>query len=650
MNLFSCFRRAAAGAALVMGMASAVWAQNVPVYMNGLENGWQNWSWCTTDFANTQYLLSSGKDSIKATITGAWQGLYFGLDIPIPTQYFSSVQFYINGGPTAGRQLNFQAVVDGVGKTALNLNNYIPGGQVPAKAWKLVTIPFAAMGLSSSDQLGGFWLQDSSGGAQPAFWVGNVNLVSLAPPNPIDVTVNAGTATQAPLNANQFGVNTAVWDSGFGNSTHDGMVASGQYKSFRFPGGSLADTFNWQTNQTTDGTTWGTSFDTFAATVVPLGGAGVITTNYGTGTSAEAAAWVKYSNKTKNYGFKYWEVGNECYGTWETDNHQYPNDPYTYAQQFALYQSAMKAIDPTVKVGAVISPGEDDYANYTTHPAKNPVTGAVHNGWTAVMLATLASLKVVPDFVIYHRYPFNPGWECDFSLLQINPSFASDISQIRTDLTDYYTGSGVTSSGTKILCTENNSQPGVEGKQMVSLVNGLFLADTFGTAINTECAGYFWWDLINGQTTAGNNAAWLYGWREYGDEGQLDPSTYAGYPMFYIERLLAQFAAPGDTPIKVTSSNGILSAYATKRSDGTVRLLLINKHPLANVLYTLNLTGMTPKPSGAVYRYGIPQDTAAETGSGSLDFATYTLTGIAATTHTSVPPYSATVIVLTPKT
>ena len=33
-----------------------------------------------------------------------------------------------------------------------------------------------------------------------------------------------------------------------------------------------------------------------------------------------------YSNVTKGYGFKYWEVGNECYGTWETDKQALPSN------------------------------------------------------------------------------------------------------------------------------------------------------------------------------------------------------------------------------------------------------------------------------------------------------------------------------------
>ena len=93
------------------------------------------------------------------------------------------------------------------------------------------------------------------------------------------------------------------------------------------------------------------------------------TVNYGTGSTNEAAAWVAYANGSttntlslgvdqfgtnwqtvgywaslraaaplgqddgKNFlrisraaplGFKYWEIGNECYGTWETDSNAVP--------------------------------------------------------------------------------------------------------------------------------------------------------------------------------------------------------------------------------------------------------------------------------------------------------------------------------------
>ena len=57
-----------------------------------------------------------------------------------------------------------------------------------------------------------------------------------------------------------------------------------------------------------------------------------------------AAAWVRYANLTHRYGIKYWEVGNEMW-----------NDKGLSAAQVAViataYAAAMKAVDPTIRVG-----------------------------------------------------------------------------------------------------------------------------------------------------------------------------------------------------------------------------------------------------------------------------------------------------------
>jgi hypothetical protein len=43
----------------------------------------------------------------------------------------------------------------------------------------------------------------------------------------------------------------------------------------------------------------------------------LIAVNLGSGTPEEAAAWVHYANGVKQYGIRYWEVGNEIEGAWE---------------------------------------------------------------------------------------------------------------------------------------------------------------------------------------------------------------------------------------------------------------------------------------------------------------------------------------------
>src|SRR5690606_10267690 len=145
----------------------------------------------------------------------------------------------------------------------------------------------------------------------------------------------------------------------------------------------------------------------------------------------------RHSNVTHNYGFKYWEVGNENYGPWETDINQRPHDPVTYATRFQQYMTLMKAEDPSIKVGAVITSGEDDYANHTDQTVINPRTGQAHNGWTSVLLATFRQLGVVPDFVVYHRYEQAGGQESDSFLLQSSEGWINDAASIRQILTDY---------------------------------------------------------------------------------------------------------------------------------------------------------------------------------------------------------------------
>jgi alpha-N-arabinofuranosidase len=85
---------------------------------------------------------------------------------------------------------------------------------------------------------------------------------------------------------------------------------------------------------------------------------------------------VTYSNVTKGYGFKYWEIGNECYGTWEDDNNSPAHNGVEYATRAAQYIQAMKAADPTIKIGVVADSSEDSYSNGYTTSVTNPVTKA----------------------------------------------------------------------------------------------------------------------------------------------------------------------------------------------------------------------------------------------------------------------------------
>ncbi len=611
------------------------------IYSDSLGAGWQDWSWSARDFNSTDY-VHSGSKSVKVTYTGAWQGFYLRHS-NFDNSGYTDLVFWINGGTTNNRNVTVAAQINDASQASVPLNSYIAGGSVAANTWRKVTIPLSALHVANNANFNGFWLQDASGGVQPSFYVDDISLTAVPPPSQVLINVDSNNVRRV-IDSRLFGVAGAVWDSSFNTASTVSLLNANGTRVSRFPGGSLSNSYHWQTNMTDGGSfQWATNFDAFANVMRTVNAQAFITTNYGSGTTQEAADWVRYSNITKQYGFKYWEVGNENYGGWESDTHARPHDPFTYAFAARDYINAMKAVDPRIKVGVVVVTGEDSYANYTDHTVVNPRTGQSHNGWTPVMLATLKTLGVTPDFVIYHKYDQGPGGEDDAGLLQSAKSWTNDAANLRQQLNDYL---GAQAANVELVCTENNSVSSGPGKQTTSLVNGLFYADSFGQIIQTEFNTLMWWILRNGQEAGNNNSSSLYGWRLYGDYGMVSGQSNP-YPTYYMSKLVSRFAAGGDQVVTATSNYNLMAAYAAKRSDGGLSLLLINKSATTSLNASISLSGFAPQSSATVHSYGIPQDEAARTGAGSPDIATTTFAGAATSFVYTVAPYSATVILLT---
>ncbi len=621
-----------------LGLPAIARAQTADtVYTDALVNGWTNYSWATVNFSNTSP-VQAGSDSISVS-AGPYQALYLH-QTAFNSSLYGNLVFWINGGSSGGQLLQVQATLNGNAQTVVTLP------ALAANSWQEVSIPLSSLGVANQPDMDGFWIQDRSGATQPTFYVDTITITAQPPPSAVNVTVNAADTVRT-VDARQFGLNTAVWDSLLDTSVTTGLLTGMGVGSLRFPGGSLSDDYHWATNNTDSNTwTWPVSFDQFAPVATAIGAQVFVTADYGSGTPSEAAAWVQESNVTNHYGFKYWEIGNEEYGSWETDTNTVPHDPYTYAVRFQQYYTQMKAVDPTIKIGAVSIPGEDSYANNTNHPVVNPVTGVTHNGWTPVMLATMKSLGVTPDFLIYHQYPQNPGGESDQGLLASTGDWSSDAADLRMQLNDYL-GTSV-AAGVELDNTENNSVSSGPGKQTTSLVNGLFMADSICAAMNTEFNAVTWWDLRNGQETGNNNSASLYGWRQYGDYGVVDSANPPGpadtYPTYYVERLLQHFARGGDRLISATSDYPLLTVCAAQRTGGGFTLLVVNNSSTDALNANITIDGASPGTSGTLYSYGIPQDDAAENGVGSADVASSALSGLSTNFSYSFPAYSANVI------
>jgi hypothetical protein len=629
--------RLALSATFLSAVQNGLAQASLPIYTDNLVNGFQDWSWATRNMANTTP-VHSGSASISVT-SSAWTALSF--EHPnFNTTPYANLTFWAHGGTSGGQQLQVYAQYGSSG----NSGSTVSLSALTTGTWTQYTISLSALGVANRSDVNRITIALTSYGTTGTFYVDDIALTAVPAPALVHLGVNA-TNTLRTADSRWFGVNTATWDGYLGNSQTVPLMQQNGTTTLRWPGGSTSDAYHWY-NDTANNNT----FNQLAAN---LGANVFITVNYGSGTSNEAAAWVKSVNVTNKFGFKYWEIGNECYGTWETDNNTPAYDPYTYAVRAAGYIALMKAADPTIKIGVVAVPGEDSYSNNAAHPVVNPVTKVTHYGWTPVMLNTLKSLGVTPDFLIHHVYPesttANPstGTDSDPLALQASANWALDAADLRLQLTDYLGSNG---TNVELLCTENNSDSGAEGRQSTSIVNGLYLADNIAQIMKTEFNSYLWWDFRNGSDTSGSFDSTLYGWRANGDFGMVGGATGPLYPTFYAEKLMQYFVRNGDTVLNATSDYLLLPAYAARKTNGSLALLVINKDVTTNFTAQISLTNFIPTGTATVRSFGIIQDEATRTNStvpGSQDISTNTIAVAAFFTNT-FPKGSLTLITFMP--
>src|SRR5262249_24013749 len=192
---------------------------------------------------------------------------------------------------------------------------------------------------------------------------------------------------------------------------------------------------------------------------------------------------------------------------------------------------------------------------------------------------------------------------------------------------------GDAASGVELLATEYNSVYSNPVKQTTSLVNGLFVADSIGSLLQTEYNGADFWDLRNSWDTNNNNSPSLYGWRLGGDYGLLGsgngapPSsgTYVPYPAYFAEQLLSNMLHTGDTVVHAATHDPSLSVYSVLQQNGDLDLLVINKSRDNDLTGQFQLTGFQPDSQAQFWQYGKTQDTAqSQTTDGHSALASFT--------------------------
>jgi hypothetical protein len=474
------------------------------------------------------------------------------------------------------------------------------------------------------------WTRRVAGGAALALGA------ALAPSAAALADTGTGASVNVTVNANEglgtipstgYGLNSAVWDAQMNVPEVQNLLSKAGIGMLRYPGGSYGDIYHWQDNTAPGGyVAPGTDFDSFMGTVKTIGAQPILIANYGTGTPEEAAGWVRYANITKGYGAKYWEIGNENYGNgyygadWEADNHA-SKSPTTYANNVVQYSSAMKAVDPTVKIGAVL-----------TTPGNWP-DGAVAAGDSADWNRTVLSIAgSAVDFVIVHWYPSGTGAS---TVLSEPAQLPGELDQLRQELNKY---AGPNGPHLGIALTEMNS-----GQFENTQPDALFGADAYMTALEDGVFNVDWWDTHNGATaisTAPDGAT------DYGDWGILssascigtvcEPALNTPFPSYYGISMLSKLGRPGDQMVNSATDQQLVSAHAVLQANGNLAVQLVNKDPNNAYPISLHYNGYFPSTATpTVYTYG--------------DEAT-SITSASQGTNASqtLPPYSIETVVLTP--
>ncbi|MFD9335364.1 LPXTG cell wall anchor domain-containing protein [Streptomyces sp. NPDC060028] len=464
----------------------------------------------------------------------------------------------------------------------------------------------------------------------------SVGLGALAPSAgaapTVDISVNAG-ASLGTVPSSGVGLNTGYGDEHMGDAKPTSLMKAAGVRQLRFPGGSGADEYHWKTHTYGDGKGWipsNTDFDHFMATAKTVGAQPILTANYGSGTPQEAADWVKYANVDKGYGVKYWEIGNEVYGNghygngkgWETDTHA-DKSPKEYGKNLVAYSKAMKAVDPKVKIGAVL-----------TTPGGWPDTEKAPGDsadWNHTVLSIAASSI---DFVIVHWYP---GGTTTADLLNTPSRIAGATSSLRSLIAKY---AGTRAASVEIAVTETDA---VGSPALTSQAAALFAPDTYMTWFEQGATHVDWWNLHNG---SGETPTTVHGETDYRDGGILSAGTCAGgkcqpprdtpFPTYWGIRSLTALVQPGDTMVKSSSGNSSVAVHAVRSGNGGLNVMLINKSPQNAAPVSLSYAGFTPA-AGAVttvsYAKGDTALTTAQRGTAAAQ---------------TLPPYSITTLQLKP--
>ncbi|MGC2637219.1 MAG: hypothetical protein WA294_08560 [Acidobacteriaceae bacterium] len=585
-------------------------------------NTFSSWTGCTSGSGTTCNVTLSGNMTVTANYTTP-VAVAPTVTVTAPASIVADAAFTVTvavAGPS-GSATPTGSVTLSSGSFSYNagaLSNGSVTVDVPANTWTAGAGNYTLKATYTPDANSSAAYTTATGTAQ----------VTITAATGSSTTVTVDQSTLGPAVSDQLlGMNMAVWfDPTAGGANPSPVVdafTSTGVKAVRWPGGSESDDYDWQTNTACDGgyTVATADFTDFVDSFVKPAGVDVaLTADYGSnaacngpGVPSEAAAWLTAA-AGDGITVSHITVGNEEYGSWETDRHTNASDqhnPAVYASAVtgtSGFYKTLKAASASTLVGVDVD--ADNQAG----------------GWDQTVMA---NAKGSYDFVEYHYYPEAPsptaGGQAPsdhFLLYDAAPGLTTSINTVKQELKMYGT------PNTPIYVGEIGTTYSDPGTQSLSITQALYAGQVLGEAMNDGVSRLTWWIAFGGCDDAvSDTSSWfsntLYGWQDFGgymlfSDGLPEPGcTSVGgvtipnvavgtpFPTARAFQLFSNVAVDGENALTATVSNGDttdIRAYAATHGGGTA-LVLFNLNETANEPVQITLSTSTSTADLKVITY-----------------------------------------------
>jgi hypothetical protein len=304
------------------------------------------------------------------------------------------------------------------------------------------------------------------------------------------------------------------------------------------------------------------------------------------GTPEQAADLVRYANIEKDYGIRYWSIGNE------PNLFQVLMDvPYTTEdlnREWRAIAEAMLEVDPDI---ILVGPDITQYVVLSNEPGNIQYLEAIDGGhprdregrdWLQEFLRANGDLV---DIISIHRYPYPGAGGSSHAVATINGLRANSrewdiiIPNLRQIIREA-AGRDIPIAVTEV--NSNSSQSSGGEASLDSIYNAIWFADVLGRLIRQQVEIVAYWDLQGGP-----GRSW----------GLMD--RYEVRPSYYVYIMYSHF---GTELLMSESNDADISVFAARRDDGAITLMVVNLGPDERTA-TLELEGFTPGGDADVWQF-----------------------------------------------